>query len=58
MTLPGLQMRVVGKDAAWLAGRDGTDLSYLTDSVDIGAGEGRDIILEIPRRAVRAAPRR
>ena len=40
MTLPGLQMRVVGKDAAWLAGRDGTDLSYLTDSVDIRAGRG------------------
>jgi FtsP/CotA-like multicopper oxidase with cupredoxin domain len=48
MTLPGLPFRVVGKDATLLAGRDGTDLSYVTDSVDIGPGEGIDIIITMP----------
>ena len=48
MTLPGLPMRVVGKDATLLAGRDGTDLSYTTDTVDIGPGEGVDVVVTIP----------
>ncbi len=38
-------MRVVGKDATYLNGRDGTDLSYLTNTVYIGPGESVDAIV-------------
>jgi FtsP/CotA-like multicopper oxidase with cupredoxin domain len=44
MTLPGLPMRVVGKDATLLRGRDGTDNSYLTNTVYVGPGESTDAI--------------
>ncbi len=48
MTLAGLQMRVVGKDAMMLRGRDGTDLSYLTSEVTLGPGESADAIITTP----------
>jgi hypothetical protein len=41
-------MRVVGKDATLLRGRDGTDLSYETSSIFIGVGESYDVIFEAP----------
>lgn len=48
MSLAGIKMRVVGKDATLLRGRDGTDLSYETDTITIGAGEAYDVIFEAP----------
>ena len=48
MYLGGIQMRVVAKDASLLRGRDGTDLSYLTNSVYIGPGESYDAIFTAP----------
>jgi hypothetical protein len=41
-------MRVVGKDATPLVGRDGTDNSFLADTVYIGPGESVDAIVECP----------
>ena len=48
MTLDGIPMRVVGKDATLLRGRDGTDLTYMTDVVYFGAGESFDVIFIAP----------
>jgi FtsP/CotA-like multicopper oxidase with cupredoxin domain len=48
MTLAGIPMRVVGKDATHLEGRDGTDGSYLTDTININAGESHDVLFEAP----------
>lgn len=48
MTLGGMHMRVVAKDATLLRGRDGTDLSYRTNTVAIGPGESVDAIVTTP----------
>jgi len=48
MTLAGIKMRVVGRDASPMKGRDGTDTSYLTNTILIGAGESYDVIFEAP----------
>lgn len=48
MTLAGIQMRVVGRDATPMRGRDGTDTSYETDTISIGAGESYDVIFTAP----------
>lgn len=48
MTLDGIRMRVVGKDATLLRGRDGADLSYETNTVYIGPGESADAIFTAP----------
>ena len=48
MTLAGLKMRVVGKDATPMRGRDGTNTSFVTDSVSFGAGESIDAIVTAP----------
>lgn len=48
MTLAGIKMKVVGRDATLMKSRDGTDTSYLTDSLLIGAGESYDVIIEAP----------
>jgi len=48
MTLAGIKMRVVGRDATLLRGRDGTDNTYLTNTILIGAGESFDVIFEAP----------
>ncbi|MCB9419940.1 MAG: multicopper oxidase domain-containing protein [Ardenticatenaceae bacterium] len=48
MTLAGIPMRVVGRDATHMRGRDGTDTSYSTDTITIGAGESFDVIFEAP----------
>ncbi len=48
MTLAGLEMRVVGKDATPMRGRDGTDTSFRTNSVSFGAGESIDAIVTAP----------
>jgi len=48
MTLAGIKMRVVGRDASPMKGRDGTDTSYVTNTILIGAGESYDVIFEAP----------
>lgn len=48
MSLTGIDMRVVGKDATLLRGRDGTDFSYSTNTIPVGAGESYDAIFEAP----------
>jgi hypothetical protein len=48
MTLVGQRLRVVGKDATPMRGRDGTDTSYQTGTVSLGAGESLDAILTAP----------
>jgi hypothetical protein len=48
ITLPGIQMRVVGRDATILRGRGGADTSYETDTLAIGAGESFDVIFTAP----------
>ena len=44
MTLAGIPMRVVGRDATPMRGRDGTDTSYSTNTINIGPGESYDVI--------------
>jgi len=46
LTIPGISMKVVGKDAKLLRGPDGKNLSYYTNSVDLGGGETADVILD------------
>lgn len=48
MALSGIKMRVVGKDATHLRGRDGTDLTYEASNIFIGVGESYDAIFEAP----------
>jgi FtsP/CotA-like multicopper oxidase with cupredoxin domain len=48
MTLAGIQMRVIGRDATLMRGRDGTDTSYQTDTITISAGESYDILFTAP----------
>jgi FtsP/CotA-like multicopper oxidase with cupredoxin domain len=48
MRLTGIPMRVVGHDATLLQGRDGTDLSYYTDTLLLGAGQSADAIFVAP----------
>ena len=48
MTLAGIKMKVVGKDATPMLGRDGTDTSYEASVVSFGAGESIDAIFTAP----------
>jgi FtsP/CotA-like multicopper oxidase with cupredoxin domain len=48
MQLAGIKMRVVGKDATLLRGRNGADLTYLTNTVAVGPGESTDAIFTAP----------
>lgn len=48
MTLAGIDMRVVGRDATPMHGRDDTDTSYLTNTLLMGAGESYDVIFQAP----------
>jgi len=48
MTLAGIDMRVVGRDATPMRGRDGTDTSYITNTLMFGAGESFDVIFNAP----------
>ena len=48
MTLSGIPMRIVGKDATLLRGRSGADITYETNSIFIGVGESYDAIFEAP----------
>lgn len=48
ITLAGIQMRVVGRDATMMRGRDGTNTSYETDTISISAGESYDVLFTAP----------
>ncbi|MBM6400015.1 multicopper oxidase domain-containing protein [Phycicoccus sonneratiae] len=48
MTVAGMRMRVVGRDATPMRGRDGTDTSYETDTLNIGPGESFDVLVTAP----------
>jgi FtsP/CotA-like multicopper oxidase with cupredoxin domain len=48
MTLAGIPMKVVGRDATPMKGRDGTDTSYTTDTLLMSAGESYDVIFTAP----------
>jgi hypothetical protein len=48
MTFAGLNVRVVGRDATPMKGRDGTDTSYETGTLLMGAGESYDAIFTAP----------
>ena len=48
MTLAGIQMKVVGRDATLMRGRGGANTSYETDTVLIGAGESFDVMFTAP----------
>ena len=48
MKLAGIQMKVIAKDAVLLRGRDGTDQSYLTNTVYLGPGESVDALFTAP----------
>jgi FtsP/CotA-like multicopper oxidase with cupredoxin domain len=48
MTLAGIKMRVVGKDATPMSNPDGTDTSYETNTLSFGAGESIDAIFAAP----------
>lgn len=48
MTLAGIKMRVVGKDATPMLGRGGADTSYEASTVSMGAGESIDAIFTAP----------
>jgi FtsP/CotA-like multicopper oxidase with cupredoxin domain len=48
MTLAGIPMTVVGKDATLLRGRDGTVQFIDTHMVTMGAGESRDVLFTAP----------
>lgn len=48
MTLTGIPLHVVGKDATLLRGRDGTNTSFVTNTVMLGAGESVEAIFTAP----------
>jgi FtsP/CotA-like multicopper oxidase with cupredoxin domain len=54
ITVDGIPLTVVGADASQLIGNDATatspatDNSYVTNSVDIGPGESRDVLFDAP----------
>ena len=48
MTIDGIPMKVVGRDATVMRGRDLTDTSYLTNTVNLNAGESFDVIITAP----------
>lgn len=48
MTIDGIPMHVVGRDATLMRGRDGTDTSYETNTINFNAGESFDVIITAP----------
>jgi FtsP/CotA-like multicopper oxidase with cupredoxin domain len=47
MTLNGIPMTVIAKDASPLVG-DGRDITYETNTVEVGPGESRDVLVKLP----------
>jgi hypothetical protein len=46
ITVLGIPMKMVGRDARLLRGPDGTDVVYETNVVNLGGGESADVILD------------
>lgn len=46
LTIPGITMKVVGRDAQLLRGPTGANLYYDTNTITLGGGETFDVILE------------
>lgn len=55
MTLEGIQMQVVGKDATFLR-NGGTDIGYFTNTIVVGAGESYDAIFTAPPHSGGSGP--
>jgi len=55
MSLAGIKMRVVGEDATPKRSRDGTDTSYVTNSISISAGASYDALFTAPPYVPEAA---
>jgi FtsP/CotA-like multicopper oxidase with cupredoxin domain len=49
ITVDGIDLQIVARDATLLRGRDGTADYELTNTVDIGPGESRDVIFVAPQ---------
>jgi len=56
MTLANIKMKVIGKDATPMKGRDGTDTSYEASTVSFGAGESIDAIFTAPAHSGGVGP--
>ena len=56
MTLTGIKLRVVGRDATFMRGRDGTDASYSSNTLSFGAGESFDAIFQAPPHSGGSGP--
>jgi FtsP/CotA-like multicopper oxidase with cupredoxin domain len=48
ITVDGIPLHVVGADASQLKGKDNHDNSFVTNSVDLGPGESRDVLFTAP----------
>ncbi|MFB9236030.1 multicopper oxidase domain-containing protein [Plantactinospora siamensis] len=48
LTVDGVDLTVVGKDAALLRGRDGSAQFQVVNTVEIGPGESRDVLFTAP----------
>jgi FtsP/CotA-like multicopper oxidase with cupredoxin domain len=48
VTVDGIDLTVVGKDASLLRGRDGTAEYAVTNTVELGPGESRDVLFTAP----------
>jgi FtsP/CotA-like multicopper oxidase with cupredoxin domain len=48
MTLDGIPMHVVGRDATPMVSSDGTNTSYETNTINFNAGESFDVIITAP----------
>ena len=56
MTVAGLRLRVVGRDATPMRGRDNTDTSYETETLNIGPGESFDVVFTAPPHSGGSGP--
>jgi FtsP/CotA-like multicopper oxidase with cupredoxin domain len=56
MTLTGIKLRVVGRDATLLKGRTGTSGSYTTNTLSFGAGESFDTVFRAPAHSGGTGP--
>jgi FtsP/CotA-like multicopper oxidase with cupredoxin domain len=48
LTVDSIDMTVIAKDASLLRGRDGTTAYLTTNTVDLGPGESRDVLVTAP----------
>ena len=48
LAIDGVPMHVIGSDADQLIGKDGTDNSFVTNSLDVAPGESRDVLFTAP----------